>query len=84
MNLTPTCPPLPSMHNAAGIRDSDFEEPVANNSTIYAINAVALTSAATIAAFNPSLVRAPHHLCLFTLTYSNKCGMEWHCGTWVE
>jgi len=51
---------LSPMHNAAGIRDSDFEEPVANNSTIYAINAVALASAAGIAALNPPLVRALH------------------------
>jgi hypothetical protein len=42
--------------SSAGIRDGDFEEAVANNSTIYAINAVALASASAIASFNPGLV----------------------------
>jgi hypothetical protein len=40
----------------AGVRSGDLEEPVANNSTIYSINAVVLATAAGIAAYNPGLV----------------------------
>jgi hypothetical protein len=46
-----------SLLPSAGVRSGDLEEPVANNSTIYSINAVVLATAAGIAAYNPGLVR---------------------------
>lgn len=48
----------PTFVGVPGIRNKDFEEAVANNSTIYAINAVVLASFAGLAAYNPGVVSA--------------------------
>lgn len=48
----------PTLVGVPGLRNKDLEEPVANNSTIYAINAVVLATFAGLAAYNPGLVSA--------------------------
>lgn len=44
----------------AGLRNGNFEEAVDNNSSIYALNALALAAFSGLAAFNPSLVSLPN------------------------
>lgn len=43
---------------AAGLRSGDLEEAVANNSTVYGLNAVVLATFASLSAYNPALVSA--------------------------